>query len=295
MSRGGATRTVAQGERPWPAPAKLNLFLHILGRRPDGYHDLQTCFQFVDLCDDIYLRVRLDGAIRRLRGAEGVSEDSDLCVRAARALQTTAKCHLGADIDVVKRIPMGAGLGGGSSDAATCLVALNRLWGLDWPPARLAALGLTLGADVPVFVYGRAAWAEGVGDRLTPLEPQFAPREDNYLILKPNVFVSTAEVFQDPELTRNSPPITIHGFLASGGRNDCLDVVRRRYPEVARALDWLSLFGHARLTGTGACVFLALASMDRYAEIVRELPPAFDAFLVRGLNDSPLLERLSAG
>ena len=294
MSAGGTTRAVAHGERPWPAPAKLNLFLHIVGRRPDGYHELQTCFQFVDLCDDIHVRVRLDREIRRLRGADGVSEDADLCVRAARALQSAGNCTLGADIDVVKRIPMGAGLGGGSSDAATCLVALNRLWGLDWPAARLAALGLTLGADVPVFVYGRAAWAEGVGERLTPLNPPFAPREDNYLILKPNVFVSTAQVFQDIELTRNSPPITIHGFLASGGRNDCLDVVRRRYPEVARALDWLSFYGHARLTGTGACVFVSVESMDRGREIVRKLPPASDAFLVRGLNDSPLLERLSA-
>jgi 4-diphosphocytidyl-2-C-methyl-D-erythritol kinase len=282
------------GERPWPAPAKLNLFLHIIGRRPDGYHELQTCFQFVDLCDDIYVRVRLDGDIRRLRGADGVSEDSDLCVRAARALQTEADCKLGADIDVVKRIPMGAGLGGGSSDAASCLVALNCLWGLDWPVIRLAALGLKLGADVPVFVHGRAAWAEGVGERLTPLHAPFSPPKDNYLILKPNAFVSTAEVFRDPELTRNSPPITIHGFLASGGRNDCLGVVRRRYPEVARALDWLSFYGHARLTGTGACVFVSIESLDRGREIVRKLPPGWDAFLVRGLNDSPLLERLSA-
>jgi 4-diphosphocytidyl-2-C-methyl-D-erythritol kinase len=294
VNAGGAPRAVVHGERPWPAPAKLNLFLHIIGRRPDGYHELQTCFQFVDLCDDIYVRVRLDGDVRRLRGADGVSEDSDLCVRAARALQTEADCKLGADIDVVKRIPMGAGLGGGSSDAASCLVALNCLWGLDWPATRLAALGLKLGADVPVFVHGRAAWAEGVGERLTPLHPPFAPPEDNYLILKPNVFVSTAEVFRDPELTRNSPPITIHGFLASGGRNDCLDVVRRRYPEVARALDWLSFYGHARLTGTGACVFVSVESMDRGREIVSKLPPASDAFLVRGLNDSPLLERLSA-
>jgi 4-diphosphocytidyl-2-C-methyl-D-erythritol kinase len=283
------------GERSWPAPAKLNLFLHIVGRRPDGYHELQTCFQFVDLCDDIHIAVRSDGEIRRLRGATGVSSGEDLCVRAARALQAASGCALGANIDVVKRIPVGAGLGGGSSDAATCLVALNRLWGLDLPVARLAELGLKLGADVPVFVHGRAAWAEGVGERLTPLFPPQAPPEVNYLIIKPNVFVSTAEVFQDPELTRNSAPITIHGFLASGGRNDCLDVVRWRYPEVARALDWLSLFGHARLTGTGACVFLGLTSMDRYAEIVRRLPSAFAAFLVRGLNDSPLLERLSAG
>ncbi len=280
--------------RPWPAPAKLNLFLHILGRRPDGYHELQTCFQFVDLCDDIHIGVRSDGQIRRLRGAGGVSADADLCVRAARALQSASGCGSGADIDVVKRIPMGAGLGGGSSDAATCLVALNRLWGMDLPTADLAALGLTLGADVPVFVHGRAAWAEGVGERLTPLFPPLAPREGNYLILKPNVSVSTAEVFQDAELTRNSPHITIHGFLASGGRNDCLAVVRRRYPEVARALDWLSVFGHACLTGTGACVFVELESMDRGREIVRMLPPAVDAFLVRGLNDSPLLERLSA-
>ena len=284
----------AQDERPWPAPAKVNLFLHIVGRRPDGYHELQTCFQFVDLCDDIYFRVRPDGQIRRLRGADGVLEDSDLCVRAARALQSAANCALGADIDVVKRIPMGAGLGGGSSDAATCLVALNRLWGLEWPAQDLAALGLELGADVPVFVHGRAAWAEGVGERLTPLFPPMAPIEANYLIIKPNVFVSTAQVFQDPELTRNSPPITIHGFLASGGRNDCVDVVRRRYPEVARALDWLSSYGHARLTGTGACVFVSVESMDRHAEIMSQLPPSFDAFLVRGLNHSPLLDRLSA-
>ncbi|MEA3151694.1 MAG: 4-diphosphocytidyl-2-C-methyl-D-erythritol kinase, partial [Gammaproteobacteria bacterium] len=218
----------------------------------------------------------------------------DLCVRAARALKAATGCRLGADIDISKRIPMGAGLGGGSSDAATCLVALNRLWGLDRPTAELAELGLKLGADVPVFVRGRAAWAEGVGEKLTPLYPPDAPAEGNYLIIKPNAFVSTADVFQDPELTRNSPAITIHGFLASGGRNDCLGVVRRRYPEVARALDWLSSFGTARLTGTGACVFTGLETLDRGREIVRKLPPAFEAFLVRGVNDSPLLERLSA-
>jgi len=283
------------GDRPWPAPAKLNLFLHVLGRRPDGYHELQTCFQFVDLCDDIHLAVNPGGEIRRPRGAPGVSSDQDLCVRAARTLQAATGCALGATIDVVKRIPMGAGLGGGSSDAATCLVALNRLWGLDLPTAKLAELGLKLGADVPVFVHGRAAWAEGVGERLTPLFPPQSPPEVNYLILKPNVVVNTATVFQDPELTRNSAPITIHGFLASGGRNDCLQVVRRRYPEVASALDWLSALGAARLTGTGACVFVELESRDTYAEIARRLPPAVDAFWVRGLNDSPLLERLSAG
>lgn len=280
--------------RPWPAPAKLNLFLHILGRRADGYHELQTCFQFVDLCDDIFIEVRSDGAIRRTGGPAGVPPESDLCVRAARALKAASGCPLGADIGVVKRIPMGAGLGGGSSDAATCLVALNRLWGLDWPIAKLAELGLTLGADVPVFVHGRAAWAEGVGERLTPLVPPAAPPELNYLIIKPNVFVSTQDVFRDPELTRNSPPITINGFLASGGRNDCLAVVRRRYPEVARAIDWLSVFGEARLTGTGACVFMACEPAQA-REIAGNLPPAFEAFPVRGLNDSPLLERMAAG
>jgi len=284
----------AREARPWPAPAKLNLFLHILGRRADGYHELQTCFQFVDLCDDISIRVRSDGSIRRGAGAAGVAAEADLCVRAAQALKSAAGCPLGADISVIKRIPMGAGLGGGSSDAATCLVALNRLWGLDWSIAKLAELGLKLGADVPVFVHGRVAWAEGVGERLTPLYTPLAPPECNYLIIKPNTFVSTKDVFQDPELTRNSPPITIHGFLASGGRNDCLAVVRRRYPEVARAIDWLSLFGAARLTGTGACVFMA-CEPTQAREIVGKLPPAFEAFLARGLNDSPLLERLAAG
>ena len=279
----------------WPAPAKLNLFLHIVGRRPDGYHELQTCFQFVDLADEIRIEVRADGRIRRTLDLPGVAEDQDLCVRAARMLQSAAGCTLGADIGVVKRIPLGGGLGGGSSDAATCLVALNHLWGLNRPRAELAALGLKLGADVPVFVHGRAAWAEGVGERLTPLYPPEAPVESNYLILKPNVGVATADVFKDPELTRNSVPITIHGFLKTGGRNDCLGVVRRRYPEVARAFDWLSSFGPARLTGTGACLFLACESMDRGREIVSKLPPGLEAFLARGLNDSPLLERLATG
>ncbi len=276
----------------WPAPAKLNLFLHIVGRRADGYHELQTCFQFVDLCDEVTIEVRADGRIRRVVEMAGVPEDADLCVRAAKALQAAAGCPLGAAIGVHKRIPMGAGLGGGSSDAATCLVALNDLWKLHWSMDALAALGLTLGADVPVFVRGRAAWAEGIGERLTPLYPPEAPIETNYLILKPNIGVNTADVFRDPELTRNSAPITIHGFLASGGRNDCEAVVRRRYPPVARALDWLSLFGQARLTGTGACVFLDCETMDRGRDIVSRLPPGFEAFLVRGLNDSPLLERL---
>jgi 4-diphosphocytidyl-2-C-methyl-D-erythritol kinase len=279
----------------WPAPAKLNLFLHILGRRPDGYHELQTCFQFVDLCDEIIIEVRTDGLIRRAVEIPGLPAEADLCIRAAKALQAASGSALGADISLAKKIPVGGGLGGGSSDAATCLIALNHLWGIDWPLEKLAAIGLKLGADVPVFVHGRVAWAEGVGERLTPLYPPQAPMEANYLILKPNVFVSTAAVFQDPELTRNSAPITIHGFLASGGRNDCLGVVRRRYPEVAHALDWLSVYGSARLTGTGACVFLACENKDLAQEIMRKVPPEFECFLARGLNDSPLLEGLRPG
>jgi 4-diphosphocytidyl-2-C-methyl-D-erythritol kinase len=244
------------------------------------------------LADKITIAVRDDGQIRRAFELPGVPEEADLCIRAARALKAASGVSSGAEIHLLKRIPIGGGMGGGSSDAATCLVALNRLWGLDWPAERLAALGLKLGADVPVFIHGRAAFAQGVGERLTPLYPPLAPVEANYLIIKPNVSVSTADVFQDPELTRNSAPITIHGFLASGGRNDCLGVVRRRYPEVARALDWLSLFGSARLTGTGACVFLACETKELGQEIMRKLPPEFAGFVARGLNDSPLLEGL---
>ena len=241
----------------WPAPAKLNLFLHILGRRPDGYHELQTCFQFLDLCDEISIEVRSDGLIRRTLDIAELPAEADLCIRAARALQAASGSRLGADIGLSKKSPSAAAW------AAAVPMPRPACWRSTisgeshWPREKLAALGLKLGADVPVFVHGRVAWAEGVGERLTPLYPPQAPAEANYLILKPNVDVSTATVFQDPELTRNSAPITIHGFLASGGSNDCLGVVRRRYPEVARALDWLSVFGSARLTGTGACVFLA--------------------------------------
>ena len=281
------------GRASWPAPAKLNLFLHIVGRRADGYHELQTVFQFVDLCDDIHIDVRSDGEIRLIAGAPGVPAETDLCVRAARALKDSSGSSLGANIRVVKRIPMGGGMGGGSSDAATCLVALNRLWRTGWPVQDLAQLGLQLGADVPVFIAGRAAWAEGVGDRLTPLYPPNAPPECNYLIVKPNISVPTRDVFQDPELTRNSPPITIHGFLASGGGNDCLTVVRRRYPEVARAMQWLAPFGEARLTGTGSCVFL-VCEQARARELLGKLPPEWHGYSARGLNDSPLLSRLEA-
>ena len=235
----------------WPAPAKLNLFLHVVARRADGYHDLQTLFQFIDLCDAVGLGLRADGRIERVEGMAEVPPETDLAVRAARLLQETTGCRLGADIAVRKRIPSGGGLGGGSSDAATVLRVLNRLWGIGLGMDELATLGLRLGSDVPVFLHGSSAWAEGRGEILEPVELP----ERWYLILHPGVAVSTAAIFQAPELTRNSPLITIPAPFGPAGRNDCEPVVRSRFPDVAEALDWLALSSPARLTGTGACIF----------------------------------------
>lgn len=275
----------------WPAPAKLNLFLHVTGRRPDGYHTLQTVFQLLDYCDELFIEVTRDGAIRRPEGAPGVAPEDDLVVRAARRLQRASGCRLGAEIRVHKRIPAGGGLGGGSSDAATVLAALNRLWGLDWSPAELAELGLQLGADVPVFVHGRSAWADGVGERLAPIDLPPAW----YAVVCPGCAVSTAAVFSDPELTRDTPETTISGFLSAGGRNDCEPVVRRRYPGVAAALDWVAAHsgdGTARLTGTGACVFARCGTAAEAQRMVAELPRAWTGFAARGLAVSPLLKRI---
>ena len=273
---------------PWPAPAKLNLFLHVLGRRADGYHEIQTAFQFVDLCDELRIETRNDGRIQRLRGATEVPQEEDLVVRAANLLRQEAGVRSGATIDVIKRVPLGGGLGGGSSDAATTLVALNCLWGLKFDTARLAELALGLGADVPVFIHGHAAWGEGVGERLQSLEPP----ESLYVVVRPDCAVSTREIFQAPELTRNSHPITIRAFLQGAGRNDCEPVVRSRYPQVAAALDWLSTFAPARLTGTGSCVYAAMSDERAAREVLARLPSKWQGFVVRGLNSSPLLERL---
>jgi 4-diphosphocytidyl-2-C-methyl-D-erythritol kinase len=268
----------------WPAPAKLNLFLHLTGRRADGYHDLQTVFQLLDLADDIDIRVREDGLIERPAGPEGVPPEADLMVRAARALQVATGTRRGADLRVIKRIPMGGGLGGGSSDAATVLVALNEIWKCGVNENDLAAIGVKLGADVPVFVRGRSAWAEGRGERLTPLDlPQRW-----FALVHPNVHVPTAAVFQAPELTRNSPPITMGGFLQSGGRNDFEPVVRMRYPEVAHALDWLGHLAPARLTGTGSCIFASCASLNEAQDIVTRVPAPWRGWVARGVNVSPL-------
>jgi 4-diphosphocytidyl-2-C-methyl-D-erythritol kinase len=269
----------------WPAPAKLNLFLHVIGRRTDGYHDLQTVFQLIDLADDIQIEVRPDGRIERLAGPAEVPPEADLVIRAARALRAASGSPLGANLSVTKRIPLGGGLGGGSSDAATVLVALNRMWECGLSEDDLAAIGVKLGADVPVFVRGRSAWAEGRGERLTPVELP----ERCFVLVHPQVHVPTAAVFQAPELTRNSPPITMNGFLESGGRNDFEPVVRARYPEVARALDWLGQFAPARLTGTGSCIFAPCASRNEAQDIVVRVPAQWRGMVARGMNVSPLL------
>lgn len=273
----------------WPAPAKLNRFLHIVGRRADGYHLLQTVFQFIDRADTLAFALRDDGCIERETDLPGVPAEADLVVRAARLLQAETGTRRGVGIRVDKQLPMGGGLGGGSSDAATVLVALNELWGCGLDDDALAALGLTLGADVPVFVRGRAAWAEGIGEQLTPVEPD----EPWFLVLKPAVHVATAAIFKAPELTRDSPLIRMRDFLAGAGRNDCEAVVHARHPEVAAATAWLSQHTVARLTGTGACVFGAFADEAAARRALADRPAGLEVFVARGRNRSPLLDRLA--
>jgi 4-diphosphocytidyl-2-C-methyl-D-erythritol kinase len=269
----------------WPAPAKLNLFLHVVGRRADGYHLLQTAFQFLDYSDQLRFEITPDGRISRAHAVADVEEGADLCLRAARLLQVHSGTSRGAVISLTKQIPVGGGLGGGSSDAATTLIALNQLWGLGLSRVALADLGLQLGADVPVFVHGRAAWAEGVGDVLTPIDFE----EPWYVVLSPPVQVSTREVFQDPDLTRQTPTITIRAFRAGQGANDLEAVVRRRYPEVDRTIRWLSQYGPARMTGSGACVFVAVTSRAAGEQILERAPCT--GFVARGLNRHPLYIR----
>lgn len=271
-----------------PAPAKLNLMLHILGRRPDGYHELQTLFQFLDHGDELGFSLREDGEIHLRTEMPGVPHDSNLIVRAARSLQQASGTRLGADIWLDKRLPMGGGIGGGSSDAATTLLGLDHLWQTHLGEERLAELGLALGADVPVFVRGRAAFAEGVGERLQPVTLE----EPWFLVAVPQVFVSTAEVFTDPELTRNSAPINLRSLLEGGSRNDCQPVVEKRYPEVRNALMWLNKFTSARLTGTGACVFGSFPNRDDADKVARQLPATLPSFVAKGSNISMLHRRL---
>jgi 4-diphosphocytidyl-2-C-methyl-D-erythritol kinase len=271
----------------WPAPAKLNLFLNIVGKRADGYHLLQTVFQILDWGDVVRLRVRDDDEILRIGGLKDVESEKDLAIRAARLLRDHSGSRLGADIDIGKKIPAGAGLGGGSSDAATTLVALNRLWNVRASTDDLAKLGERLGADVPLFVRGRSAWAEGIGEKLTPIDlpPQ------HYVIVDPGVHASTAELFQAAELTRNSPPTTISDFLDGACTGNAFTpLVRARFPPVAAALDWLNRFGDARLSGSGGCVFIAMDSAHEADEVARACPAQFSVYRAAGVNRSPLLE-----
>ena len=268
----------------FPAPAKLNLFLHVVGRRRDGYHLLQTAFRFIDYGDELSFTVRADGAIRHTNPLAGVPAEQDLSVRAARLLQQETGCSDGADIGIVKRLPMGGGLGGGSSDAATTLIALNRLWRTGLSRPRLQQLALKLGADVPVFVFGQNAFAEGIGERLQAL--RLPPAW--YLILVPELAVSTAEIFSSAELTRNTNAITIAAFSVGQGHNDLEPVVCRRYPQVARHLEWLHRYGDARMTGSGACVYCAFDSEEQARRVLSELPVDMRGFVARGLDRHPL-------
>lgn len=284
------------------APAKLNLMLRVVGRRADGYHLLETVFRFLDYGDELRLTVRGDGVVRRTLPIPGVAEDDDLTVRAARLLQKATKTPLGADVELVKRLPLGAGLGGGSSDAATVLLALNRLWDTGLSRDALRALGLQLGADVPVFIFGLSAFAQGIGEDLAAvaLPPAW------YVVLTPSVIVPTAGIFGHADLNRDSKPIKIQGFSGGGlaeyvreyvteyvtehAVNDLQSLVCRLYPEVARHLEWLRQHGPALMTGTGAAVFAPFDSERAARDVMAKLPPDMKGFMARGLDRHPLRE-----
>jgi len=268
-----------------PAPAKLNLMLHITGRRADGYHNLQTLFQFIDLCDELSFRLRDDDQLTLEPQIDGVDFEDNLIIKAARALQANSDKALGADIRLTKQLPMGGGLGGGSSDAATTLLALNHLWQLQLSFDQLADIGLTLGADVPVFVRGQAAFAEGVGEILTPTPELDEPW---YLVVAPQVHVNTGKIFSNKCLTRDTDPISIRTALRREGNNDCQAVVSTLYPEVGKALNLLNNFSHAKLTGTGACIFSSFGSEAEAIRVSDQLPAEYVSFVAKGVNTSPV-------
>ena len=276
------------GWSAWPAPAKLNLFLQITGRRDDGYHELQTVFRLLDWGDTVFLRPRADGAVVRIgAGAAGVLESDDLLVRAAKILQSEANCSEGVDIGIEKRIPMGGGFGGGSSDAATVLNALNALWRLGLADDALAALGLQLGADVPVFVRGHNAWAEGVGEQLSPIDLPAAW----YVLASPGVHASTVELFRDPDLTRNAAPATILDFLSGTVLDNAFEpLLRRREPAVEAMFNVLARVGTPRLTGSGSGCFVEFANRESAGQALAALPRGTNAWLARGAGRSPLLD-----
>ena len=266
------------------SPAKLNLMLHITGRRADGYHLLQTVFQFIDLKDRMHFEVTKLPQIVRTNSQTAVAEDDDIVVRAARLLQSRYKVAAGAEISIDKKIPIGGGLGGGSSNAASSLLALNQLWQLNLVIDELADLGLELGADVPVFVRGYAAWASGVGEQLEPVELP----EPWFVVIYPQIHVSTAQIFSAGELTRNCDAITIRAFLEGAGRNVCEPVARERFPVIGEALDWLSQFAEARMTGTGACIFASFDSEKEAESVKSRVPSHWQAYVARGLNRNPV-------
>ncbi len=272
----------------WPAPAKLNLFLHVTGRRQDGYHDIQTLFQLIDLCDELHIEVTDSADIMRPDSGYGVSEQEDLVVRAAKLLQAETRTRAGARIKVHKRIPLGAGLGGGSSDAATTLLVLNDLWQCKLGLADLARLGAALGADIPVFIHGRTALASGVGDQLVPVDLG----QRHYLLVFNQRCISTAEVFRHPQLARNSSPISLASALAGAGRNDCEAVVLKLYPEFESVLGELAAWGTPRMTGTGSCIFLPMSDEKAAKSAAREINCRYNVRAVRGLDRSPAHDTL---
>lgn len=271
-----------------PSPAKLNLFLHIIGRRPDGYHQLQTVFQLLDYGDQLTFTLRHDRAINLTPEVDGVAHEDNLIVRAARLLQQKiiqqhGNCSLGVDIHLEKKLPMGGGLGGGSSNAATTLLGLNQLWQLQIPITELSELGLQLGADVPVFVEGKSAWAEGIGEQLQAIEIP----EKWYLVVEPGCKINTREIFLNKQLTRNTSPITIATVFEGRQTNNCEPIARALFPEVDRALNWLGEFSESRLTGTGACVFANFADENSAQQVLNKLPAEFKGFIAKGVNISP--------
>ncbi len=274
----------------WPAPAKLNLFLHITGQREDGYHELQTAFQFLDLCDELQFNVTESVEIKLLTPIVGVAEQDNLIFRAAKLLQETANVQQGVEISFNKILPMGGGLGGGSSNAATVLVVLNKLWQCGLSIKELAQLGLKLGADVPVFIHGTAAWAEGVGEEIRPITVD----EPWFVVIVPDCHVSTAEIFSSTELTRDCKMITVSRFLSGEGSNVCEDVVRKYYPQVDEALSWLAQFAESRMTGTGACVFAKFETQQQAQDVVSQLPEDWQGFVAKGCNISPLATKMDA-
>jgi len=265
------------------SPAKLNLMLHITSQRDDGYHNLQTAFQFIDLNDTLTFN-KTGSNIRRISGNEQVAEQDDLIIKAAKLLQQHCSTSQGVNISIQKNIPMGGGLGGGSSNAATTLMALNYLWDLQLNSNELQQIGLQLGADIPIFIFGQNAWAEGVGEELKAIK---LPKSW-FLIIHPQVFVSTEQIFSSKHLTRDCHPITIRAFLEGSGRNVCEPVACELYPEIQNAIDWLNQFSPARMTGTGACIFANFDSAEKANIVKSQIPEKWTGFVAKGLNENPV-------